>query len=185
MRYRNEVLISAKSIRQGFGGPLIASQGMPSTSSAWSSLGGANRATFFYIRFSSPGIITKLWWRNGAAVSGNVDIGLFGIGTDNLPGARIVSSGSTAQSGAGVMQEVNITDYAVEFPQKLYVGLVLDNNTGTIFSGFAGTQYLRVMGFVEQASAFPLPATPAATRAAMTGSSVATDFGVAFRALVA
>ncbi len=185
MRYRNEVLLSPKSIRQGLGGPLIASQGMPSTSAAWSGLGGSNRATFCPIRFSAPGIITKLWWRNGSAVSGNVDIGLFGIGTDKLPGARIVSSGSVAQSGTGVIQEVNITDYAVEFPQVLYVGLVLDNNTGAIFSGFVGTQYARAMGFVGQASAFPLPSTPAATPGGLTGSSVATDFGVAFRALVA
>lgn len=186
MAYRNEVLISAKSIREGVGSPMAATQGMPSTSVAWSSLGNANRATFYPITLDAPGIITKLWWRNGAAVSGNVDIGLYALGADKLPGARLVSSGSTAQAGTGVLQEVNTTDLVIAYPQIIYCALVLDNGTGAIFGGFLGaTSLVRAAGFLGQTTAFPLPATAGATGGAISTSSIATDFGIAFRALVA
>lgn len=186
MSYRNEPLISAKSAREALGSFLVTTQSFPTVSSAWINLGGANRAIFYPIRIDVPGVITKLWWRNGAAVSGNVDIAIYSEGSDKLPATRLASAGSTAQSGTNVIQAVDITDVAINYPQRIFCALVLDNNTGAIFCGFSGSPMIsRAAGYVGQASAFPLPATAGATAAAVSGSSVAVDFGISFRALVA
>jgi hypothetical protein len=95
----------------------------------------------------------QLFWYNGATVSGNVDIGIYTAG-----GARLVSSGSTAQANASVLQVVDITDTTIG-PGLFRLALAMNNTTGTLISVATGLLgFLSAMGVTQQATAFALPA---------------------------
>lgn len=117
-------------------------------SQAW---GTANLALYFPILLP-PGVppLTKLWWQNGGTASGNVDCGMY-----DAQGNRLVSTGSTAQSGTSTVQAVDITDTVIP-SGLLYLALALSSATGTIWgAGAAGAGY--GFGVYRQTSAFPLP----------------------------
>jgi hypothetical protein len=128
-------------------------------STAWPT---ANTAVYIPFRVFAPFLVAQIAWANGSAVSGNIDAGIY-----DAVGTRLVSAGSTVQSGAAAVQTVDITDTWIG-PGLFYLALALDNTTGTITGQAAGLQRLRAIGLVEMASAFPLPAT--ATFAALTGN---------------
>lgn len=134
----------------------INSQSGVPTSATWPS---ANRAIYYPFYLGNPAIVRKLWWMNGTAVSGNADIGVFTEG-----GVRLVSAGSTAQSGTSALQEVDVTDTYLA-PGTYYIGVVLSNTTGTMFRWNPSLAALRMTGVAQEASALPLPST--ATFAAM------------------
>lgn len=121
--------------------------GVPS-SVVWPS---ANRAFFLPFRLSRPFVATLLWWLNGATVSGNVDCGIY-----SADGRRIVSAGGVAQSGVTAIQTVDITDQLLVAGQY-FLGLVLDNATGTIYRSTLSIPQGRAAGIFEQATAYPLP----------------------------
>ena len=133
-------------------GTTLATPKMNGTSSAvWPS---ANLAIFVPIQIGCAVTITVLVWNNGAAVSGNIDVGIY-----DAAGTRLVSSGSTAQSGTSVIQQVNITDTLIG-PGLYYWAMALDNTTGAVFRATAvNAEACRCMGLLQQATAFALPAT--------------------------
>lgn len=97
--------------------------------------------------------INQLMISNGAAVSGNVDAGLY------LPdGTRIVSKGSTAQAGTSVIQALDVTDTYVA-PGLIYMVQAMDNTTGTFQRPATPAVTAGAMGVLQMATAFPLPAT--------------------------
>ncbi len=120
-------------------------------SAVWPS---ANRALFIPFRIYQPITAVKMFTVNGAAASGNIDIGIY-----NADGTKLVSSGSTAMSGTSAMQVFDITD--TQFgPGLFYLALAVDNVTAAfIRRGTSGTITNRFAGLLHQASAFPLPAT--------------------------
>lgn len=127
----------------------------------------ANKAVFYPFVLAEPGIVTGFFLLNGATVSGNVDMGLY------LPnGTRLVSAGSTAQSGTSVIQIFNTTDMLLG-PGLYYWALALDNTTGTTVRVAAGG---RGNGIYQQTTAFPLPSS--ATFAVFSGTSVTPICGV-------
>lgn len=120
------------------------------SSKVWQS---ANRAYLFPFTTHRPELALQLWVSNGAAVSGNIDIGIY-----NSDGTRIVSTGSTAQAGISTIQAVTVSAWLPA--GLLYLALVLDNTTGTTQTcTAAGTIDRFGIGHAEVASAFPLPAT--------------------------
>jgi hypothetical protein len=125
-------------------------------STAWPS---ANRAILTPMRLPEIVTVTKLYWYNGATVSGNVDCGIY-----TADGRLVVSTGSTAQAGTSAGQEVNITDTQIG-PGIYYLALALSSATGTIFRTAPTLAFLKAMGLLQIASAVPLPAS--ATLAAM------------------
>lgn len=111
-----------------------------------------------YVPFTVDEAITllRLFWLNGTAVSGNVDIGVY---DDTL--TRLVSAGSTAQASTSVLQFANVADTALT-AGRYYLGLALDNTTGRIgrlTSGLITAEVLRAVGQFQQGTAFVLPAT--------------------------
>jgi hypothetical protein len=128
-------------------------------SAAWLS---ANLALFFPIYIPHPWIVTKLWWQNGATVTGNVDCGLY---TEEQ--TRIISTGSTAQAGINAVQSVDVTDTVIPAGTTYFAlvmsstGTVWDNGAGADPGGYAGGGYV-------QTSALPLPAI-ATFASALTG----------------
>lgn len=147
----------------------MAAQQGAGASAVWPA---ANRAIYVPFYLVERMTATKMFVSNGAAVSGNIDLGIY-----NAAGTRLVSSGSTAQSGTATAQVVDITDTVLE-PGTYYMALAIDNTTATTLRNGGAAILLKGMAFAQQASAFPLPAT--ATLAAV-ASAYTPFFGVSFR----
>lgn len=172
----SEVLISTVSMRHGLGFELHTYvNAVAPVSAVWPT---SNRAFYSPIYIDRPGIVTKFWLLNGASVAGNVDIGLY-----RSDYTLISSKGSTAQAGTNVIQEFDVTDFAVT--QGVYfLGVVLSNTGGAVVRvNQNALGFLSAAGMTEQTSAFPLPST--ATPAAAAVGCIATVAGIAFRTLVA
>ena len=131
-------------------GLTIPPQSGPPSSSTWVA---ANRAIAYPIYLPDWVTVVKMWVANGAAVSGNIDIGIY-----NEAFSKLVSIGSTAQAGTSVNQVFDITDVSLA-PGRYYVAVAMDNTTGTVLRSAITTPMQRFMGCVQMASAFPLPST--------------------------
>lgn len=175
----SEVLISTHSDQHGLGDTFRVTGGIAEASAVWQT---ANRALYMPLYIERPGIVTKFWTYNGAAVAGNIDIGLY-----REDYTLISSKGSTAQAGTNVLQEFDVTDFAI-VPGVYFLGLVSSSTTATFFGTGTGggiSGFLRCMGVTQQdlgATTLPAPAVPA-----VLGSGVSNlpDAGIAFRTLVA
>lgn len=125
-------------------------------------VGASNRALACPIIIPAPVRAKRIFTRNGSTVSGNIDLGIY---RHDL--TKIISTGSTAQSGTSTLQFIDITD--TDLPAgNYYLAYSIDNNTGQIgtvtpFSGLMA----RMTGAFQMASAFALPTTltPAAATA--------------------
>lgn len=125
----------------------------------------ANRAIFVPFRIKGRINVAQLFSSNGAAVSGNIDLGIYAI-----DGTRILSKGSTAQAGTSALQALDVTDKFIA-AGSYFFACALDNTTGTLLALASGTLGLTILtGCYQMASAFPLPAT--ATFAALTSDYV-------------
>lgn len=119
-------------------------------SRAW---GAVNEALFIPFRISVPIIATKLWVINGTIANGNIDMGIY-----SWDGTRLVSIGTTVQTGTSVRQVFNIADTLIG-PGLFYLGLALSSASGTVLTRTYNDQLGKAMGCAMQASAFALPAT--------------------------
>lgn len=111
----------------------------------------------FYIPFvivEKPFTVARIGVGNGTAVSGNIDAGVY-----DSQGNRLVSSGSTAQSGTSAVQWLDVTDTTLN-PGLYYMALSVDNTTATVLrsAGLNQTEQ-RILGCFVETSAFALPAT--------------------------
>lgn len=121
---------------------------------ASSALGVANKAWFIPFRLSVPVLAQKLSWANGTTVNGNTDMGIY-----TYDGVRLVSTGSTVQTGASAIQTVDIADTPLG-PGLYYLALATSSSTATYRRSTLATLSLaRVLGIFMQLSAFALPAT--------------------------
>lgn len=135
----------------------------------------ANAGYFFPIYVEKQIALTRLWVFNGSAVSGNLDIALY-----NSAGTRVVSTGSTAQSGTSSVQKVTVS-YTLD-PGFYWIGVALDNATGTFRQ--IGSQPANSMGAFTATSSFPLPAslptpTSSITSVVYCGASSDSNFPIA------
>ena len=127
----------------------------------------ANKAIYmpFAIPFYYP--VRRVFWMNGSSVtSTNIDFGIY-----NYDGTKLYSTGSTAASGVSALQFVTPTEFLLA-PGKYFFALSdssITANRGC--SGVTGStaRATRMSGYLEEASALPLPA-------AMTG--VASTFTI-------
>lgn len=127
---------------------------------AW---GTANLGLYFPVTIQAPVVFTHACVANGATASGNVDIGLYDDAWN-----RITSTGSTAQSGTSTVQVIDITDILVT-PGRYYIALALSSATGTVQMTSSGNAMLGAgMGWAQETSALPLPATATPARYAQT-----------------
>lgn len=147
--------------------------GMADTANASIAWSPANTAVFVPFSLWKPRTAKKMFVYNGATASGNFDIGVY-----NDSGTRLVSSGSTAQSGTDTVQEVDITDTALPAGQLLWLALAFDNTTATVNGKAHGAAAATVRGLMTMGSAFPLPSS--ATLATPSGLCRLAIFGVAF-----
>lgn len=125
----------------------------------------ANNGAYFPILVPGPCIIRRLWWANGSTVSAsyNVDVGIYADG-GYKPGAKIISTGSTAQGTATEVQFVDVTDTTLA-PGLYWLAIACSSTSATFFGVATNTVYNAVTRFT-QATALPLPATATVAEAA-------------------
>lgn len=122
---------------------------------------GANKAVYIPFRLTTGMTALSMYSYNGTVASGNIDLGIY----DAL-GNKLVSAGSTAQSGTSVLQKISIASTYLP-PGLYYMAVAMDNATGTLFKNAPSqSAFCAFMGMAQQATAFPLPST--ATFASMT-----------------
>lgn len=113
----------------------------------------ANKVLYVPIRIPSPIKVLQLYSSNGATASGNIDIGVY-----SKDGTKIISSGSTAQSGVNARQLFDVTD--TQLGRGLYyMGITMSNTTGTLFRAAPSLAVLMALGLLTQTpGSFGLPA---------------------------
>ncbi len=110
--------------------------------------------------------IKQLRLANGTAVSGNFDLGIYDSDAEGLPRTRLVSTGSTTQSGTGDIQLVDISTISLA-AGLYYLASAIDNATAqtlrilvAISTAFTSADIIHSLdGVFEEAGAFPLPTT--------------------------
>jgi hypothetical protein len=115
----------------------------------------ANRVYYYPFRIYETCLAVEMALVNGSTASGNLDIGIY-----DWEGNKIVSSGSTAQSGTSTFQVFNITD-TILVPGKYFMAITHSNTTGTSmgFSFASGIYVPSGLFYMETTGAFGLPAT--------------------------
>lgn len=99
-------------------------------------------------------VYSKIIWNNGAAVSGNIDVGVY-----DAKGNKLASAGSTAQAGTTAPQVFSFATPLKLVPGRYYLAIAMDNVTGTLARIAPTAASVRCMGLGQMAAAFPLPAT--------------------------
>jgi len=113
----------------------------------------ANSAAFVPFHIVAPITAQKLFCYNGAAPTGNIDIGIY-----NESGTLLVSIGSTAQSGTNALQVFDIVD-AIIPAGRHYLAVGVSSASATIFGVQPNAAFCQAMGMAYMAAAFVLPAT--------------------------
>lgn len=158
------VTITPLSVESGihnlmYNGANIGANGM--ASGAWPS---SNLAILIPFSLSKKILVNALFWVNGATASGNVDAGIY-----DANGTRLLSTGSTAQSGTSAIQVISTSATEIG-PGLFYLALAMDNTTGTIVRTLSGQSLRNKMaGMAQAATSFVLPAT-------LTFASVGQDY---------
>lgn len=99
------------------------------TSSLSTTLSSSN-IVLYSVVVTEPYRVLRFWWQNGSTLNGNVEVAVF---TEN--GTRIATTGSTAQSGANVMQQVS-ADFTLG-AGRYWIGMASNSSTAT-FAGRTG-----------------------------------------------
>lgn len=112
----------------------------------------ANRAIFIPFALSQPVTIKQVAWQNGTTVSGNVDVGIYGI-----TGTRIAHTGSVAQATISAVQIADIADTTLD-PGVYFMAMAVDNTTGLFFRcSNAAVLLMEAFGIQTMDTAFVLP----------------------------
>lgn len=137
----------------------------------------ANRAFFVQFAIAFPFVVRKMFWFNGTtAATDSADVGVY-----TEEGARVVSGGGTAISGANTLQEVDVTDTLLQ-PGRYWFAYAQNGTTATPWVAAPATAVARVLGGAQMSSAYVLPST--FTPAAL-ASSLIPFVGIASRTLAA
>lgn len=121
----------------------------------------ANLAMFFPLYIYAPGYVQQLFWVNGSAVAGNVQLGVY-----DESGSMIAQTPVTAAAGTTQPQAVSLPIPTAGPPGVLlttgryYLGVMASTNTQKFVgwtTGAASTNINRMLGVSEQATANPLP----------------------------
>lgn len=137
-----------------FGGVMTAHLVVGPIAAATTTWNTANQARYYPMSLPFPYVVRRVWWLNGSTASNNRDFGVY-----SASGKLLVSSGSTAASGASSIQFVDVTDTYLS-PGDYWFAFNCDSALANRIWGHAtGFEIQRQAGIMQEASAFPLPAT--------------------------
>ena len=123
------------------------------SSAAWT----ANLCMYIPLLTTSPILVSRFYWVNGATVNGNTDVGIY-----SFDGAtKIISTGATANAGTNAVQTVDVTDTTLAANASYWLALGSDSGTQTYFLDTPTTLMLEFIGARQQASGYSsgLPST--------------------------
>lgn len=117
----------------------------------------ANTALYIPFMLPWPYPVRRVFWSNASSITTtNRDFGIY-----TADGTRLYSTGSTAASGVNLLQYVTPTQFLLA-PGRYYMAIVTDTSTGArggTGATLAVTAREAMAGPLQEASAFPLPAT--------------------------
>lgn len=113
----------------------------------------ANDALFIPFSIDKPIIVKRMYSMNGNVAGNNIDLGIYTMG-----GARIVSIGTTAQSGTSTVQFFDITDTYLS-PGSYYMAVAASGTTATFRRFNPSIILLQQMGVMKATSSFVLPSS--------------------------
>ena len=122
----------------------------------------ANLALYIPFYVCAPGLAQGVFWQNGAAVAGNVEVALY-----DEDGNKIATSGVVAASGTSVPQSVAFASPVLLTTGRYYLAVWASSGTQQFLAwgtSAAATNVNRMFGIVEQtalASGLPASWTPA------------------------
>ena len=145
----------------GTSGPFeaVASRSGTGTSQMASGSYAATDAAFYHpVVVPVTCVVRRMWWANGSTVSAsyNIDVGIY-ADAGRKPGRRLVSTGSTAQGTASVVQFVDVTDTVLP-PGLYWLGMACSSSVATFFRQNT-SQAVNALLIFQQSSALPLPST--------------------------
>lgn len=120
------IVISTLSPETVGAGVTALSTGAFGSPTAWT----ANRLLMLPLLLTRPTLVDLVFWVNGSTTAGNTDVGVY----DSTGTTKIVSAGSTANSGTGAVQSVNVTDTVLPASQLMWLTLGSDSGTQTFAS---------------------------------------------------
>lgn len=130
-------------------------------SDAASSSGSGDVVFYHPVLVPQTCVVRRLWWANGSSVSAsyNIDAGVY-ADAGFKPGAKLVSTGSTAQGNATQVQFVDVTDTTLS--PGLYWLAIVANASATLFrTSGSGAGIDAAWRFIEtSAPILPDTATP-------------------------
>jgi len=139
---------------QSLGVPLAATGQSAPVSANWIAV-----SVGVFVPFTVPESFTatKMFWQNGTAVAGNIDVGIF-----LEDGTRVVSAGSTAQATISVIQTVDITD-TVLARGRYYMGMTSDTSgiTQKVYALAGAAGIYQSMGMLKDTACAPPLSTSA------------------------
>lgn len=140
---------------QCLGVPLFALSNTNATNSI--NYPAANVGVFVPFTIPEATTFTKMFWGNGAAVAGNIDVGLF-----QEDGTLIVSIGSTAQAGTTNIQVVDITDTTLG-RGRYYIGMTSDTSGATqkVLASAPSAVIAQCLGLLQDSACAPPLSTSA------------------------
>lgn len=154
-------MVSAYTFGVGWFSEAIS--GTAPTSTTWES---ANRTVYMPLVLTSPCVIRRVWWANGATTTGGatIQVGIYRDTGNFQPGVLIIS-GSAVQGTASEVQFVDVTDTPIA-PGLFWIAITASSTTNTMVfrSSVASTTSDAAFRF-EEASAMPSTATPVETSA--------------------
>lgn len=118
----------------------------------------ANLLVFIPLILNEPFVLSQFFWFNGTAVNGNTDVGIYT--EDGL--TKLISTGSTANSGTSAIQVVNVTDTTLPVNKRLWMAIGSDSATQRFLTyPLNAVGVLNFIGVRQQASGWSsgLPAT--------------------------
>lgn len=112
----------------------------------------ANTAVYIPLQLPFPYLVNRMFWNNGSAAAGNLDIGIYSQG-----GGAIWTAGSTAASGNSAAQYVSTPGILLN-PGNYFLGFASDSTTtNQLYVVTPTATGGRFMGIYQQATALPLP----------------------------
>lgn len=118
----------------------------------------ANLVIFVPVIIRTATTIAQFYWENGATVNGNSAAALYNYAAN----VKLADTGPVANSGASVLQPVDITDVAIP-TGKYWLAFGCDSGTTTFNRANPNLVLLDAFGIKQQASGFssglPVPAT--------------------------
>jgi hypothetical protein len=114
----------------------------------------ADRAYLVPFSLDFPFTVRRVLAYNGSTVAGNFDIGVY-----DRYGSLIFNIGSTAQSGASVIQQVALGS-PIELPPGIYgMAISRSSTSATNFRAAVPQNLLTAAGMRQRDSSLPLPST--------------------------